>query len=133
VVSVKELVASWYSRLPPHERDKPVLSLDGRLYTPSDIYREVMAGTPLGERLQRVLESLRLSTSLQTLVYQFWDVGRARALKWVDELPPNFSMVTINGEVIDRNRLRQLIEAGTGIGAKAIETEAYMALQLLKM
>jgi len=118
---------------PPHERDKPVLSLDGRLYTPSDIYREVMAGTPLGERLQRVLESLRLSTSLHALVYQFWDVGRARALKWVDELPPNFSMITISGEVIDRNRLRQLIEAGTGIGAKAIETEARMAVQLLKM
>jgi replicative DNA helicase len=133
VVSVKELVVSWYSRVPPHERDKPVLILDGRLYTPSDIYREVVAGTPLGEKLQRVLESVRLSTSLQTLVYQLWEVGKARALKWVEDLPPNFSMVTIGGEVIDKNRLRQLIEAGTGIGAKAIEAEARMAVQLLKM
>ena len=130
---MKELVASWYSRLPPNERDKPVLSLDGRLYTPSDIYREVMAGTQLGERLQRMLEAVRLSTSAQALVYQFWGVGKARALNWVEQLPRGFSVVSIGGEVIDKDRLRKLIESEQGIGRTAIETEAMAAISILKM
>ena len=130
---MRELVAMWYSRVPPHERNKPVLALDGRLYTPSDIYREVMAGTPLGERLQRALEAVRLSTSAQVLVYQFWGVGKARALKWVEQLPKGFSVVSIGGEVIDKDRLRQLIESEQGIGRTAIETEAMAAISILKM
>jgi len=130
---MKELVAMWYNRLPPHERSKPVLSLDGKLYTPDDIYREVMAGTPLGERLQRMLEAIRVSTPLATLVQQFWSVGKARALAWVESLPENFSIVTISGEVIDKKRLRQLIESEQGFGRAAIESEAMAAISLLKM
>jgi hypothetical protein len=130
---MKELVAMWYNRLPPQERSKPVLSLDGKLYTPDDIYREVMAGTPLGERLQRMLEAIRVSTPLATLVQQFWGVGKARALAWVDSLPENFSIVTISGEVIDKKRLRQLIESEQGFGRAAIQSEAMAAISLLKM
>jgi hypothetical protein len=130
---MREFVAMWYSRIPPHERDKPVLMLDGRLYTPSDIYREVMAGSQLGQRLQNMIEAVRVSTSLEMLVHQFWGVGKARALKWVELLPRNFSIVSIGGEVIDRERLRQMIEYEQDIGRKAIEVEARTAINILKI
>jgi len=129
---LRALIEMWYSRIPAHERDKPVLSYRGRLYTPSDIYREVVAGTRLGEELQRLVEAVRLSTSVNALVAQFWGVGKARALKWVEALPENFSIVAVDGSVVDKKGLRMLIEAERGLGAKAIETEALAAIQLLK-
>jgi len=129
---LRSFIEMWYARVPVHERDKPVLMYRGRLYTPSDIYREVVAGTRLGEELQRLVEAVRLSTSINALVAQFWGVGKARALRWVEALPENFTIVAINGSVIDKKGLRMLIEAERDLGAKAIETEALAAIYLLK-
>jgi len=92
----KAFVSSWYSKVPPVERKFPILMHNGKMYTPDEIYREVMSGTRLGEELQTKLERLSASHSfalddLKELDY----IARKRAEEVIKNLPPDFSLVSI--------------------------------------
>ncbi len=50
-------IERWYSRLPPEERDIPVLDCCGRLWTPRQVLEQVRSGKPPAELLQRLIES----------------------------------------------------------------------------
>jgi len=48
----------WVESLPLSERDIPYLSFQDRLWTPNEVLREMLAGTPAGKLLQDAEEKL---------------------------------------------------------------------------
>jgi hypothetical protein len=125
-------VRAWFSRIPEFERDLPIILVDGAVYTPREVLREVEAGTALGLKMQRMLEQMRSSP---TQTSDFIEVGRARALKKVESLPEDFSIIAIGEQfepvVADKNKIKQMIMQGVGLGAAAIDYEAKRAMKLL--
>lgn len=59
----KELVARWFNKIMPSEHNMPLLIVNGIAYTPQETYNEVMRGTPIGDQLQRLLETGKFGTA----------------------------------------------------------------------
>ena len=95
-------VKAWYERIPPVERDLPVLYHKGKMYSPNDILREVQMGTPLGHELQLKLERLHSTSSfglddMKELDY----IAKKRAEEIIKNLPPNYMVaVAVNGKQV---------------------------------
>jgi len=96
----KEFIESWYRRIPELERDLPIILIEGRVYTPREVYNEVMRGTRLGELMQGKLERL---ASPNTMTYEdiaeLRQVAFERAKKIANKLPRDFSIVSISGRI----------------------------------
>lgn len=76
-------IQSWVSRLPPAERDLPMVVYDSMAYSPNTVLAEVRAGTPLGRELQRKVERGQIGTPEETLEA----LAEARLLKLLQERP----------------------------------------------
>jgi len=123
----RAFVMSWYNRIPPAERTLPIIMYNGKVYTPEEVYREVMAGTRLGEALQAKIERLRSSHSyalddLKELDY----IARKRVEQVIKNLPPDFSLVSISGIY----RPEELLKSP--FAQKAIEAEKKKVVKLLR-
>jgi len=96
----KEFIESWYRRIPELERDLPIILIEGRVYTPREVYNEVMRGTRLGELMQGKLERL---ASPNTMTYEdiaeLRQVAFERAKKIANKLARDFSIVSISGRI----------------------------------
>jgi len=129
----RAFVMSWYSRIPPAERTLPIIMYNGKVYTPEEVYREVMAGTRLGGALQAKIERLRASHSyalddLKELDY----VARKRVERVIKNLPPDFSLVAI-GANGNRKRIYKPEELlKTRFFEKAVEREKKKVVELLR-
>jgi len=97
-----EYVRRWYSRIPELEKDLPVLLYNGKVYTPREIYNEVVRGTALGRKLQEKLEELGSAYSFSYEDLRGLDyVAKIRAEQVIKNLPKGFKMVSIvNGQRI---------------------------------
>jgi len=97
----KEFIEDWYRRIPELERDLPIILIEGRVYTPREVYNEVMRGTRLGELMQSKLERL---SSPNSLTYEdlaeLRQVALERAKKVVEKLPRDFSIIAISGKIV---------------------------------
>jgi len=124
-------VRSWYSRIPGVERDLPVLLHNGKVYTPREVYNEVMRGSALGRELQEKLERVHAGYSfalddLKGLDY----IARKRVEKIIENLPPGFSIVSIvNGE---RRVYRKEEIIGSPIYEKMVEKEKRKIIEILR-
>ncbi|MCD6407331.1 hypothetical protein J7L81_05625 [Candidatus Aerophobetes bacterium] len=107
----REFVERWYSSIPEFERDLPIILVDGRVYTPREIYNEVMKGTPLGEKLQMELERLR---SPHSLTYE--DLRKLQEVAWervkriVKGLPKDFSVVSLSGMIVRGEKIAEVLK-----------------------
>ena len=121
----------WYSRIPPVERNLPVLLHRGRVYSPNEIYYEVMKGTKIGEELQMKLEAIRAEHSFSLEDLKGLDyIARKRVEEIIKNLPDDFSMVAIvNGE-------RRVIGKSEFINSplfnKAVEEEKRKIVKVLR-
>jgi len=98
---VRGLIESWFNMLPEDEKDLPIVEVDGVILTPRQVYEEVIKGTELGERAQKVIERLR---SPMTLSYEDTEMLRRvaleRAKKKLASLPPGVKIGTLSGDVL---------------------------------
>ena len=93
----KEFVSVWYHRIPETEKDLPVLLYNGKVYTPREIYNEVMRGSGLGDKLQRKLEELHSMHSFSYEDLRGLDyIAKIRAEKVIKNLPKGFTIVSIS-------------------------------------
>jgi len=62
---IKERVKRWVGTLTPEQRAKPtVFSMDGRMFTPDQVLKEIEEDTPMG-KVFKAAEAKLLERSLQ--------------------------------------------------------------------
>jgi hypothetical protein len=52
-----QVIENWVRKLPQVQQNLPILSYQGKFYTPLEILDEVRKNTPLGQALQKKIES----------------------------------------------------------------------------
>ena len=127
----KEFVEKWYSGIPEMEKDLPIILLDGKVYTPREIYEEVMKGSELGDKLQMKLEIMyQRATSAHTFSYEdireIRQVAYERVKKIIENLPKDFSIASFSGRIVSGKKIFD------AIGKKAVEYEMERVIKLLR-
>jgi len=127
----KEFVERWYSRIPEMEKDLPIILLDNKVYTPREIYEEVVKGTELGDKLQMKLEMMyRKATSAHTFGYEdireIRQVAYERVKRIIENLPKDFSIASFSGRIVSGKKIFD------AIGKKAVEYEMERVIKLLR-
>lgn len=122
----KELVSKWYSKIPELERDLPIILVDGKVYTPREVYEEVMKGTELGEKMQETLERYRESHS--ATYGELKKIAEERVKKILSWLPEDFSIVSLSGKVAKGSD-----EIYKAIGDIAVKYEMNNILRIVRM
>jgi len=123
-----ELIRQWYSNIPEMERDLPVLMVDGNVYTPREIYNEVMKGTELGKKMQEKIEKLRSPHSFYySDLRELREVAYERIKRIVQDLPEGFSIVSVGGRIItDKEGIYEALKDS------AVEIEMKKILDILR-
>lgn len=127
-----QLIYRWFSRLPPLERDLPLVVLDGRAYTPRAVLEEVRRGTALGERLQMAVESGALGASPR----EEEELAKLRLRAILSRYPPDAPIVAtlgLPGRVYTARELMEEVEGGTGVGAQWVRAELERCRVLLRL
>jgi len=130
-----EAVRRWLRRLPPDERDMPILRHAGRSWTPRQILAEVERGTSLGRELQAQLERLVLGLSEEEIPLQLAE-ERLRAflerfIEQFGEEKPVF--ITLSEGAIPAGELLRQVRERRGLGAELLDGERKYVLSLLRL
>ena len=126
---------SWFNRLPPAERDKPLLMLGGIAYTPRAALGEVERGTPEGRQLQTLVESGRFGTTSMDEI----TIAKIRLKMELQRYPPDKPIVAtlpsagLPGRTYTPQELISEIESETGVGRRWIESESQKMRMLVSL
>ena len=122
-------IRAWVARLPPYELGRPIVVLDGVAYTPRGILEEVERGTPLGERLQRMVESQVAALHQEELE----ELAKLRIRLALSQAPPRilFVALTYPPKRLTPEELLREVEAGTPTGRQFIEAEKQVIRMVL--
>jgi hypothetical protein len=124
------VVRAWYNRLPPAERDLPIVILDGVAYTPNMVLAEVMRGSIIGDRLQRLIEEGRLGTS-RLEEEQLAKIRLRELLRRYPERP--LVAILREGRTFTPSQLVDEIERGTPVGRMLVFSEIEYMRFLLRL
>jgi len=108
----KELVSNWFSKLPENEKDLPLLLSDGLAYTPRTAYNEVMRGSPVGDKLQALIETGRFGTTTE----DEQAIAKTRLEQWLKQQPDKPLFATLSNKTFTPSQLLQEIQQETPIG-----------------
>lgn len=108
----KELVQKWYNALPNAEKDLPLILLDGIVYTPTTAYNEVNRNSPVGIRLQALIEQGKFGTSTE----DEQAIAKTRLEQRMRSLPDKPLFATLSNKVFTPSQLLEEIQSGTQIG-----------------
>ena len=108
----KDLVQKWYEHLPNQERELPLILLDGIVYTPTTAYNEVMRDSPVGIRLQALIEQGKFGTSTE----DEQAIAKTRLEQWLSTQPDKPLFATLSNKVFTPSQLLEEIQSGTPIG-----------------
>ena len=116
-------VRAWFNRLPAVDRDLPLVILNGIAYTPRMVLAEVERGTPLGSRLQSIVEAGYLASTLE----EEERLAKLRLLQILSRHPPDKPIVVAIGapqsRVYTARQLMEEISRQTPVGKQWIESE----------
>jgi len=116
----KQAVTNWYNKIPDAEKDLPLLIVEGNAYTPRMALSEVTRGTPLGNKLQNLIETKKFGTTYE----QEELLAKIRRKQILESLPPDKPIyATLSGKVFTPRQLLREIEANTPIGQQWIQEE----------
>ena len=127
-----EVVRRWFERLPPAERDLPIIIYEGVAYSPRAILSEVERGTPTGEYLQRKLESGSLGTTEEEL-YRLALIRLKEILKRYPPNKPVIATLTYPPKALTPQEIIKEVEEGTPLGRKLVEAELQHMRYLLTL
>lgn len=124
----REFIEKWYKSIPKMERDLPIILIDGKVYTPNEVYEEVMKGTELGEIMQSKLERM---SSQHSMTYEdlreIRHIAYERVKRILEDLPKDFSIVSLSGKIAKGKD-----EIFKAIGKSAIEYEMKRVIRLIR-
>jgi len=124
------VVRAWYNRLPPAERDLPIVILNGVAYTPNMVLAEVTRGSPIGDRLQRLIEEGRLGTSR----LEEEQLARIRLRELLRRYPERPLVAVLReGRTFTPSQLIDEIERGTPVGRMFVISEIEYMKFLLRL
>lgn len=133
----KELVTRWFNKLSISERNKPLLILNGLAYTPQATFDEVMRGTPVGDKLQNLIEQGKYGTTFE----EEQELMKQRLTMDLESKPPDkilFVALSSSGAGIPVRTFtaRQLLEEikqGTTLGKQWLDNEASYMKRLMQV
>ena len=115
----RELVSKWFDRLAEKERDLPLLMVDSAIYTPRTAYNEVMRASPIGSKLQALIETGRFGTS----TYEEEQIAKIRLRQILQTQPEKPLFATLRGKVFTPSELLGEIESNTDVGRQWLSNE----------
>ena len=118
-IMTREIVSSWFAKLPEAEKDLVLLIADGYAYTPRAAHAEVMRGSPLGDKLQRLIET----GSFGTTYSDEQTIAKMRLTEIMRTKPDKSLFATLSGKVFTPTELLQEIQNDTDIGKQWVNTE----------
>ena len=113
------LVSQWLNKLPEAEKDLPLLIADGLAYTPRAALAEVMRGSPLGDKLQRLIETGSFGTTFS----DEQTIAKMRLTEIMRTKPEKPLFATLSGKVFTPSELLREIQNDTDIGRQWVENE----------
>ena len=116
---MKELVSNWFNKLPEAEKDLPLLIADGYAYTPRAAHAEVVRGSPLGDKLQRLIETGSFGTTFS----DEQTIAKMRLTEIMRTKPEKPLFATLSGKVFTPSELLREIQNDTDIGRQWVENE----------
>lgn len=122
-------IQRWFNSLPEAERDLPVVILSGIAYTPRMILMEVQRGTPVGQRLQMMVEAGTYgTTALEEL-----QLAKVRLREVLLRMPNKPIIATLGTKyrVYTPQELLREIEMQTPIGMQWIQAELQHVRRIL--
>ncbi len=123
----KEFIEKWYNKIPEVERNLPIIYFEGKVYTPKEIYDEVMGGSEVGEKIQKMLERMASPhTIYDSDIPNLKKAAEHRVKKIIEMLPDNFTMASLSGLVIDKKKIEKML------WKEAVETELNKIIKLIK-
>lgn len=131
----KDLVTKWFNKLANAEKNLPLLILDGLAYTPQQTFNEVMRGSPLGDRLQNLIEQGKFGTTFE----EEQELLKQRLIMSMGTKPQDkilFVALSSSGIPVQAFTPAQLaneIRNGTKIGRQWINNEKSYMLRLLQV
>jgi len=115
----KQVVTNWYNRIPDMEKDLALLIVDGNAYTPRMALSEVTRGTPLGNKLQNLIETKKFGTTYE----QEQLLAKIRLKQVLETKPEKPMFATLSGKVFTPSQLLKEIETNTSIGQQWVNEE----------
>ena len=124
------IVRRWFNRLPPYERDNPLVLLNGVAYTPRQVLAEVERGTPTGEKLQKLIEAGRFGTQLNDA----WKLAKIRLKEILKKYPEKPIVAVLPEEyTYTPSQLIKEIEQETPQGVVWIKGEIQQMARLMQL
>jgi len=127
-----ERIRAWFNRLPEVQRDLPIVIYDGVAYTPRMILDEVQRATPLGARLQALVEAGRFGTTPT----EEEALLKTRVRMILERMPPDKPVIATLGipsKVYTPRDLISEVERQTETGRKLMEAEKEAMKVFLRM
>lgn len=122
----KDVVTAWYSKIPPLERNQPIIVLGTSAYNPNQVLNEVSQGTPLGNRLQEQIEKRQFTAAIDK-----YALALLRLRERLGKMPPD-ARIAHGTRVFSPQELLKEIESGTAVGRSFIEDEVKRVEEVLK-
>ncbi len=113
------VVRNWFNKLSIAERDLPLLIVEGYVYTPRQALAEVQRNTPIGARLQALIESGRFGTTPEEEIA----LAKHRLTQILKKYPPEMPVAATLGRAYTAQEMLKEIEAGTIVGSQWISAE----------
>ena len=127
------IVKRWFNRLPEAERDLPIVTVGGVAFTPRMILAEVERGTPLGRRLQAMIETGQLAASGPEDLERLAKLRLKMVLERLPERPLIACLREDHVRVYTPRQLLREVEAQTELGRAFIEAELEAMRRLIAM
>jgi len=115
----KEIISAWFNRLPVGEQDLPLLIVEGIAYTPRMALEEVNRNSPVGQKLQALIER----GSFGTTASEEQAVARTRLEQILKSKPDRPMFATLSEKVFTPSQLLREIKQGTSIGQQWTQNE----------
>jgi len=124
------IIETWYLKLSDMEKKLPLMKLDGKMYSPEQIYLEVKNKTTNGQKLQNKVESLMVGSTLDEQ-----DVAEARLVQLLTERPVRVAALVDPAEGKEEFSSQELIERikkKDKLGKSLLETEIKQMIATIK-
>ena len=126
----KELVQKWYNAISNAEKDLPLILVDQIIYTPTTAYNEVMRNSPVGLKIQALIETGRFGTTTE----EEQAMAKIRLEQWLQTQPPDKPLfATLSNKVFTSSQLLQEIQQGTSIGQQWSQNEILHMKTLMRL
>ena len=125
----KDLVQKWYNAISNQEKDLPLILVDGIIYTPTTAYNEVMRSSPVGLKIQELIETGRFGTTTE----EEQTMAKIRLEQWLKSQPDKPLFATLSNKVFTPSQLLEEIQSGTSIGEQWQKNEILHMKTLMRI